>query len=192
MSWWVIYEHTCPYCAECSAVFDEKSHDPCAPPSIFNWSYPKWVFFVSPDEKVLKGKSFAHVRGETKNSRSTKRHQNQGIEKLLIVEKILILVLPKWSVLWRWLKFKHVRINTWVLVNKFSFWGSPLIFGASQHTYPLAQDYLRLSITLKHLAWVFLFTSSSLLFKSQLLQVCSANQLLGDRKQRIERITQTK
>ena len=29
----------------------------------------------------------------------------------------------KWRVLWRWLKFKHVRINTQFLINK--FWGGP-------------------------------------------------------------------
>ena len=33
ISWWVIYEHTCPHCAECSASFDQKQHDPvlCSP-----------------------------------------------------------------------------------------------------------------------------------------------------------------
>ena len=33
----------------------------------------------------------------------------------------------KWRVLWKWLKFKHVKINTQCFINKFwVFWGSPL------------------------------------------------------------------
>ena len=61
--WWVIYECTCPHHAECSAVFNQKWHDPCAPPSLFTWFYPEQLFFCSFlwMEKVLKGKRFANV-----------------------------------------------------------------------------------------------------------------------------------
>ena len=32
----------------------------------------------------------------------------------------------KWRIHWRWLKFKHVRINTQCFINKFRvFWGAP-------------------------------------------------------------------
>ena len=61
ISWWVIYEHTCLHHTECSAVFDQKWHDPHALPSLFTWAHPEQLFFVSQDEKVLKGKRFANV-----------------------------------------------------------------------------------------------------------------------------------
>ena len=51
ISWWVIYKHTCPQCVECSAVFDQKQHDPHAPPSLFTRSVPKWLYFVPLDFK---------------------------------------------------------------------------------------------------------------------------------------------
>ena len=69
-------------------------------------------------------------RGKTKNSRSTERHQNQWIQKLLwAVEKMSQRVYwIKWRVLWSWLKFKHLRINTQFFINKFwVVWGFPLI-----------------------------------------------------------------
>ena len=41
-------------------------------------------FFVSPDEKSPQMETFCQCgRSETKNSRSTKRHQNRGVQKLL-------------------------------------------------------------------------------------------------------------
>ena len=93
ISWWVIYEHICPLLAECSAgFFPKRAWPPCptlpihliSPSAIFFWGGGLFVCF--PDEKVLKGKHFADVeRGETnkqKNGRSTKRHQNQWVQKL--------------------------------------------------------------------------------------------------------------
>ena len=57
ISWWVIYERTCPHCTECSVVFDQKQHDPCAPPNLALSD-----FFLFPwMKKVLKGKCFANV-----------------------------------------------------------------------------------------------------------------------------------
>ena len=83
ISWWVIYEHICPHCAECSAVFVQKWHDTRAPPSLFTPFYPEWLFFVSLVEKSPQRETFCQCgRGETKNSRSTKRHQNRQVQKL--------------------------------------------------------------------------------------------------------------
>ena len=56
-------EHTCPHCVECSAVFDQKQHDPCALPSLFSWSHAEQLFFLFPRMKnILKGKRFADVK----------------------------------------------------------------------------------------------------------------------------------
>ena len=57
----MIYEHTCPQCTECSAVFDQKRHDPHAPPSLFTRSHSKQLPFVSPEEKHPRKKTFANV-----------------------------------------------------------------------------------------------------------------------------------
>ena len=45
ITWWVIYERTCPHCAECSAAFDQKKASRFAPASLFTWSRPEWFFF---------------------------------------------------------------------------------------------------------------------------------------------------
>ena len=80
-------ECTCPYHAECWAVFDQKWHDPSAPPSLV--TSPEQLSSVSPDEKGPQTEVFCRCeRGETKNGRSTKRHQNQRAHKLVwAVEK---------------------------------------------------------------------------------------------------------
>ena len=59
--WWVIYECICPHCAECSAVFDQKWHDPCASPSLVTRSHPQQLFPVPLDKKCSKRKMFANV-----------------------------------------------------------------------------------------------------------------------------------
>ena len=60
--WWVIYKCTCLHCAECSAVFEQKQHDPHSLSSLFTWSCPKWLFNLFPQVKnVHKGKCFADV-----------------------------------------------------------------------------------------------------------------------------------
>ena len=57
MSWWVIYEHTCPHHAECSAVFDPKRHDLHASPSLFTSTQPSDFFCLFPwIKEILKGK----------------------------------------------------------------------------------------------------------------------------------------
>ena len=55
ISWWVTCECTCPYCAECSAVFDPNQHDPYAPPSLFTWSHPECIFLFTLWRKFSKG-----------------------------------------------------------------------------------------------------------------------------------------
>ena len=130
VSWWVISECTCPHCAECSAIFDQKQHDPHNPPSLFTWSHPKQLFLVSLGKKSPQRETFCWCgRGETINSRSTKRHQNQRVQNLFwaVGKMSQSMYCMKWRVLWRWLNFKHGRINTQFFINKFLFFGHPLI-----------------------------------------------------------------
>ena len=87
VSWWVIYKCTCPHSTECSAVFD-------LPVYLVS---PRVTFFVSGDEKVLKGKRFADVKEvKQKNGRSTKRYPNWLVQKLVSSgENISVGVLPQ-------------------------------------------------------------------------------------------------
>ena len=62
----------------------KKRPDPGAPPSLFTQSHPNWLFLLwfswmkSPHRET-----FCQCgRGETKNSRSTKSHLNQQVQKL--------------------------------------------------------------------------------------------------------------
>ena len=83
--WWVIYERTCPHLNECSAVSDQYQPDPQAPPSLVTGSCTKGLFclFVFLDEKSPQRKTLCWCgRSETKNGRSTKRHQNRRVQKL--------------------------------------------------------------------------------------------------------------
>ena len=95
ISWWVIYEHPCPHCAECSAVVIQKQHDPCAPPSLFIRTCTEWLFFCFLGWKSPQREMFCWCgRGETKNSRSTKRHQNQKFKNFSEQwKKVLVVVL---------------------------------------------------------------------------------------------------
>ena len=52
VSWWVIYKCTCAHRAEGSAVFDQKEHDPHAPPSLFTQSHPQWLCCCFPRWKT--------------------------------------------------------------------------------------------------------------------------------------------
>ena len=67
ISFWMIYEQTCPHRAERLAIFDQKWHDPHAPPSHFTHSPDPALskFFLFPwMKKAFKGKHFAHVEEE--------------------------------------------------------------------------------------------------------------------------------
>ena len=84
--WWATYERTCPHHAECSAVFDQKWHDPCAHPS-YSLNFTRrsnsfLLLFPWMKKNSSKGNVLPKWRGETKNGRSTKRHQNQWVQKL--------------------------------------------------------------------------------------------------------------
>ena len=115
VSWWVICECTCPYRTKCSVVSDQKTAWPPRPTlpihPISGWAafscFPGW-------KKVLRGKRLLTLKKWTKNGRSTERHQNQHVEKLLgAVEKTSPWVYCiKWRALWRWLKFKRKNKHT--------------------------------------------------------------------------------
>ena len=89
ISWWVIYEYTFPHHTECSALLDQKMAWPlCSILPI----YPilsQVNFFCFPTENSPQREKFCPCRrSETKNSRSTKRHPDQQVEKLFwAVEK---------------------------------------------------------------------------------------------------------
>ena len=75
------YKCTCQHHAECSSVFDQKQHDPYAPPSLFTQFYIKWLFLFPWMKKSPQREMFHWCRrGETKNGRSTKQHQNQWVQ----------------------------------------------------------------------------------------------------------------
>ena len=81
ISWWVIYQCTCPHCTDCSAIFDQKYHDPHIPPSLFTGSHPRWLLFGYPGwKKFSKGNTLPWRRDERKNGRITKRDQNQWVQ----------------------------------------------------------------------------------------------------------------
>ena len=87
ISGWVIYERTCPHHTECSSVFEQNGmilmpHPPYSPEvTLSNFFLLPWM------KNVLKGKCFADVeevkQNKTRNSRSTQRHQNWEVQKLL-------------------------------------------------------------------------------------------------------------
>ena len=77
----IMGEHTSPHSAKCSAVFEQKRHDPYAPSSLFTQSHPKGLCF--PGWRKASKETFCWWgRGRTKNSRSTKRRRNQPFQKL--------------------------------------------------------------------------------------------------------------
>ena len=122
-------QRTCLHCTESSAVLDQKRHDR-APPSLFTQTCLEWLFLLLffQDEKCSQRETFCKCgRGKAKNSRSTKRHQIQQVQKLFwAVEKMSRWVYCiKWRALWRWLKYKYVRINTHFFINAFRFGMSP-------------------------------------------------------------------
>ena len=81
ISWWVIYERTCPHHTECSSVFDQTRQDPNAQPSLSTQSRTKKL--IPQIKNSPQKKPFCLCeRGETKNCSSTKRHQNWQVQKL--------------------------------------------------------------------------------------------------------------
>ena len=99
------------------------------PPYSSDLALSDFIFVVSPDEKSPQRETFCWCeRGlkkkiQQKPSRNTNRHQNRQVQNLFwAVEKSLDRYkYMNWRVLWRWLKFKHVRIDTQFFIYK--FWG---------------------------------------------------------------------
>ena len=74
---------SCPHCAECSAVFEQKWHDPHVLSSLFIQSHPKQLLFCFLGWKNSQRETFCWCgRGEIENGRSNKRHQNWYVQKL--------------------------------------------------------------------------------------------------------------
>ena len=125
--WRVIYERTCTHHTECSAVFDQTQHDPHALPSLFTWSCPEGLFFISLCEKHPWRETFCQCgRGETKRWQKHKSHQNEFKNCFEQWIKHVDRCIIKWSVLWRGQKVTHVRIDIQFLTNAFRAFGSPL------------------------------------------------------------------
>ena len=126
----MIYKRTCPHHNDCSAVFDQKQHDPHAIPSLFTWCHPQQLFCF-PGWRVLKRKRFAEVEEvkqkmvETQNGIKINEFKNYFEEW----KNVLIDVLHQMANTLKVLKFKHVRINTQFFKNKFwGFWVPPCIW----------------------------------------------------------------
>ena len=81
--------------------FRPKCHDPCAPPSLFTQSCPEWPFlFCYPRWKSPKREMF---EVKQKNSRSTKRHRNQWVQKLFwaVGKNVSISILRQMESTWK-------------------------------------------------------------------------------------------
>ena len=87
--WWVIYKHTCPYPAECSADFDQKWHDPLP------LHFTLCIHLISPHtnlfpqlKKVLKGKHFADVEQvKQKKAKALKASKSMSSKTVLRGDK---------------------------------------------------------------------------------------------------------
>ena len=123
-SWWVIHNYMCR--AECSAVLYQKWHDSHAPPPYSTQSCP-WAAFVSLGEKSSQREMYCQCgRGEIKNGRSTKRHEDWQILKLLITgKKVLIGVLHQMESTWKGTEVETCKMSTQFFVNKFQGFGVP-------------------------------------------------------------------
>ena len=113
--WQAIDESTSPHCTECSAVSDPKWHDPGVPPP-YSPDLSQNDFFVClfPQWKALRRKHFADV--EEMKHKTAETLKGIKIDKFKNVlssgRKSQRTYCIKWRVLGKWLKFKHVRINT--------------------------------------------------------------------------------
>ena len=145
ISWWVIYNCTCPHHAEYSAVFDQKQHDPHAPYSPFTRSHPKWHSFVSPDEKSPQRETVANVEEvKRKTAEALKTSKSTSSNTVLSSgKKSRYVYCIKRTVLWRWLKLQHVRINTQFFIE-FHFGGVPLVCASCTQLTP---PWLSVSVT---------------------------------------------
>ena len=114
--------------AECSAAFDRKWQDSMPHPP-YSPNLASRDFFCFPRIKI-KGKHFANVEdlkqkiGEALKGIKMDKFKNCCEQWKNCLDRCVFI---KWRVLWGWLKFKHVRITTQFLINKFHFWVPPHI-----------------------------------------------------------------
>ena len=105
--------------------FWPKQQDPPCPTSPIHLIWPQATFFCFPRLKKKKSpqrETFCwYGRGETKNGRSTKGIKTQAFKNCS--EQFPWVYCIKWRVLWRLLKFKHVRIQVFLQINS-RFWGA--------------------------------------------------------------------
>ena len=116
--------------ALCSTVFDQKWHGHHASPSLFIRFHPKQHFFcLFPwTKKSSKWNSLlVWKRGNEKWQKHYKASKLTSSKTVLNpkLKKSLDRCIASNRVLWRWLKFKHIRINTQLFINKFCFLGGP-------------------------------------------------------------------
>ena len=112
-----------------SSLWPKTAWPSCPTLHIHPISPRETFFFVSLDEKnVLKGKHFANVEEVKQNvAEALKGIKTNKLKKTFwAVEKMSQYVYCiQWRVLWRWLTFKHVKINIQFFINKFHFWRGP-------------------------------------------------------------------
>ena len=112
-SWWAIYKYTCPHHVECSAVLDAQM-------AWYLWlilsihlisSQVTWFLFPW-IKKVLKVKHFADVEEVKQKMQKHWKESKLFSSKTVLSsgKKSQYMYCIKWKVLWKWLKFKYVRI----------------------------------------------------------------------------------
>ena len=92
----------------------KNSMTPCDPPSLFTQSCPPWLcLFVSLDEKNSQRETFCQCgRGEQKMAEALKGNKINEFKYCFELLKAHLNRCIQQRVLWRWLMFKLVRINT--------------------------------------------------------------------------------
>ena len=104
--------HLSKLCWVFSSFWPEVAGPPCRT-LLFNGSRTPSILSLFPQmKKRYQGKHFANVK-EVKQEKA--KHWKASLSSRTVLssgKKSLLVFCIKWRVLWRWLKFKHVRINT--------------------------------------------------------------------------------
>ena len=119
VSGWVFYAHNCPQGRGFSS-FLSKTAWPLCPTLTSHQISPRVTFFVCLFpwmKKVLKGKWVADVeKVKQKTAKTVKGIKiDEFKDSWAVGKKFWLVHCIKWRVVWRWLKFTHVRINTQLL-----------------------------------------------------------------------------
>ena len=156
----VIYKHTCPHCAECSAVLTK----PHALPSLFTQYHPKPFFLISPDEKSSQSETFYWCgRGKTKMAEALKgikinKFQNWFEQRKKHLDRCIASNGEHFESNWNLnIKNKHT-----IFINKFHFGGCPMYI----HTYNFGVHFLKINCVV-----LFLFYWHSILFYFQVQSI---------------------